>query len=110
MNIKASSCPQGHRSIQDPFFSFLFFKLENCGPDLRQHAIVKATNTLYPGNAEETGSTRGCVITRPCDWRMLVNKSRGKQLDPVRLHQEKKRNLSEYTVIKHLYVNAERSQ
>lgn len=75
MNIKAASCPQGQALQKYPSTERLFFiagKLWSC---LRQHAIVRVTHTLYPGNRYTERGSAG-VITRPCDWRLLVNKSR----------------------------------
>lgn len=46
---KSKFLPSGPVLQERPSF-YLFFSLENCGPDLRQHAIVKVTNPLYPGN------------------------------------------------------------
>lgn len=64
MDIKASSCPSGQVLQKYPSTEgcvFFFFLLENCGPDLRQHAIVEAANTLYPGNRwGERKSTSWC--------------------------------------------------
>lgn len=47
---KSQFLPSGPALQKYPSAQGLFFLLENCGPDLRQHAIVKVTNTLYPGN------------------------------------------------------------
>ena len=51
---KIQFLPLGHVLQKYPstegFWGFFVFLLENCGPDLRQHAIVKAANTLSPGN------------------------------------------------------------
>lgn len=64
MDIKASSCPSGQVLQKYPSTEgcvLFFFLLENCGPDLRQHAIVEAANTLYPGNRwGERKSTSWC--------------------------------------------------
>lgn len=61
---KSQFLPLGPSSPKIPFdrrLCFVFFLLENCGPDLRQHAIVEAANTLYPGNRwGERKSTSWC--------------------------------------------------
>lgn len=50
-------------------------------PNVRQHAIVREANALYPASEQlqEGGSVGDYVIRRPCDCRLLVNKRGGQE-------------------------------
>lgn len=47
---KSHFLPSGQVLLKYSTTKGFSFWLENCGPDLRQHAIVKATKPLYHGN------------------------------------------------------------